>query len=683
MTGGTGHGARAMLPSLTILAALVALGCTEPQQGGPADWGSLVDLDSGDADTGRGVATLSDRPALPRDTGEPVDPVCAGNLLTDGGFELDRLVDAGWVEQGDVPFYAGLVPDMVVSGAQSALLTTEHDGEVALIQTVPVQPGVVYEYTGWLALDGVSPLGPAGLWVSFSAEDGQLLSSSELPDHSQSREFGLDFPSRLKLRAPDDAATASVRLQLGGAGSLWVDDVCFRPAPVGDFTGVVHADGEPLPGARVHLVFEHWGESYRTFTDDHGRYLLPDVPVALPRYVLVASKPGYRSRSQGHLHPVPGEPVEVDFELTTGKDPTDVVELRFVTLDVYQRDGLTRIHKYAEIPQDPGDYPESVQVHLGSGAFLDTTEPSVQALAAEILASLPERDRRNTREVAWAVYVWLAKHIEYESLYTDPTGPMLETAWADYTTSILSSSPDGWGWGRSINDSYLEPEELLNHRSGICAEIASLAVVLLRNMGVPARTSQGTMELWYQLADGSEAGWVELRPSHARASWRRTGSLGSGFELTRIAIASVHADPVQQATWSSDNGGFWRESHPWEVYWPYDTDGLREAEYALLQMADDGFTFDAGGPPCAQGICYRANYRLMKFQLMDFVEQQELTLSFPFSTASEYFQSTGDYAYWINLPETVKGVEITKDFDPTGETTIKQVHITLDLSSVL
>ncbi len=659
--------------------ALAALGCTEPQPVDTTAW-SFPTLDTGPHLL---RPDEPDWPDLPRDTGVPTDAICSGNLLTDGGFEHDVLLESGWMQQGEVYFSAQRVADNVVNGDFAARITNNLEGEVALSQTVPVDPSVVYEYTAWVAWEAVHPLGPVGLQVAFLDRDLNLLYSTDLPTHAYDREFGFDFPPRLKLRSPAQAAFAAVRLRLGGRGSLWVDDVCFRPAPTGDFTGIIHHDGEPLPGARVTLAFEHWGAPYEAFSDFTGRYVLRDVPVAQPNYVLIAGKPGYRSRSQGHLLPIEGEQVEVDFELVPGDDPTDLLEVRFATLDVYTRGGLTRIHKYAEIPDDPSEYPDHVRIHLGHGEYLDTSEPTIQQLAEEILASVPERDRENTREVAWAVYEWLAKNIEYEAIYTEPEGPLLDYPWVDHTSTVLSSTPDGWGWGSSILDAYLEPEEILEHRSGICAEISSLAVVLLRNLDIPARTSQGTMELWYQLPDGSESGWVELMPSHGRSTWRTQGVLGAGFEMTRIPIASVHADPIQQATWDFENGGFWRENHPWEVYWQYDDLGHSQALEALEALTAIGRTPEPGGAAYTEDASYRANFRRMEFQLIDFVDQQELTLSFPFSTDSPFHATTGEYAYWVNLPDTVVGVEITEDFDATGETSIKQAHITLDLSSVL
>jgi hypothetical protein len=182
-----------------------------------------------------------------------------------------------------------------------------------------------------------------------------------------------------------------VDLFLQGRGKAWFDNVYFGPARCGAIAGVVTADGQPQSDVRVFLWGDPWGKRYEAFTDSGGTYRLDGVPIAFPRYVLLTSKHGYRTRPAGDITIIVGRVVNVDLQMERGQDPDDL-HVKFGTLVGQSFRPGPRIPDGATIPPDATDYPAEVRTFLQPDAFITSDHPSVIAEAQRIV----DRARRGS-----------------------------------------------------------------------------------------------------------------------------------------------------------------------------------------------------------------------------------------------------------------------------------------------
>ncbi|HID22206.1 MAG TPA: hypothetical protein EYP14_07370, partial [Planctomycetaceae bacterium] len=188
-------------------------------------------------------------------SGAPVQPV-ARNLLRNPGFESGQNHPDGWRMLSPRPETASGVrwlweKGKSHSGRRSVLVQSTGGGLGMWQQVVQVEPGGVYQISGYVAFDRIAPPGRCGLQLVFRDADGRVLQFVDLPAHTGSRGFALDFPARLKVRAPARSDRVEVNLLLSGAGKAWFDDVFFGPAPTGTVAGTVASGGKPLADARV------------------------------------------------------------------------------------------------------------------------------------------------------------------------------------------------------------------------------------------------------------------------------------------------------------------------------------------------------------------------------------------------------------------------------------------------
>ena len=225
----------------------------------------------------------------------------ANNLLVNPSFEDGVGSPTGWnpwpPQAPGVTFrwYDGRAH----SGAHSVCVEASPRAFGMWRQEVPVQGGTVYILAGYVGFEGISPPGHCNLQLVFRDGGEKILERVDLLAHSGTRELAYDFPWEVMVRAPAGAALCEVNLFLQGPGVAWFDDIVFAPAPTGDIAGTVASGGQPLPGVRVFLWGDPWGKTYEAVTDDQGRYLIEGVPVAGPRYLLLAQKGGHKTQPIG------------------------------------------------------------------------------------------------------------------------------------------------------------------------------------------------------------------------------------------------------------------------------------------------------------------------------------------------------------------------------------------------
>jgi len=108
------------------------------------------------------------------------EPAPGPNLLQNPGFEAGGTTPAGWTTFSPSPH------------------------------------GITYAVD---VTQGISPRSRCCLQLVFRDASNRILQFVYLPGHTGTREFALDFPPKLKVRAPAGAARAEVNLFLSGTGS--------------------------------------------------------------------------------------------------------------------------------------------------------------------------------------------------------------------------------------------------------------------------------------------------------------------------------------------------------------------------------------------------------------------------------------------------------------------------------
>ncbi len=615
------------------------------------------------------------------DTDAPVDPREPANLLENPSFEDGTDAPDGWTQQGDSAGTWLWSEDPVQSGSRSAGLTIAVNQAISWTQTVPVIPGHIYQLGGYVAFEQIMGTGSTNFQTIFYGADGGILEVIELPEHGGTRGMGYDYPPQIKFAAPMGAASAKVVLHLTGPGTAWFDDVTFGRAPTGSFAGTITSDGAPVEGARVRVFGDPWGLEFSAFTDQDGHYLINNLPAALPRYILMAAKDGYRTRSQGQLNIEEDHLTPVDFQLVQGADPTDDLYIAFAQLEAWKSADESDLIDRAVVPPLASDYPDYLQIQLGAGSVVDPDAPEIQDLVELIRSTIPPEDRTKTKAITDAIYSWMAQNIEYDTVFAE-NGVFLDVPWADITTAIWQSTTDeGWAWGTDYLDWLVDPVELLDVRCGLCSEHAGLATALLRGFNIPARSEGGVSEFWTQAPEG-DSGWHEWAPFAGRVSWRQSGQLEAEYDLHRITYYSVDADPAPQGNFLSTNGTLWRETHPLDVWYSFDETGLARA------MADLEILNQTGERPepnsrVGSAITYKTRYRDIEIRLLDMIDQRTIEVEFPHIGDSDYHIAYDNFASWTNHPECLVDEWVEEKSDPYGDETIYMHHFTFDVSSLI
>jgi len=645
------------------------------------------------------------------------------NLLKNPGFEAGLSTPAGWSTFSPRPRGITYALDDAKhrSGKRSARVEGFGRGMGMWQQVIDVQPDRVYVFTGHVAFEDIAPPGECRLQLVFRDADNQVIEFVNFPAHTGTREFALDFPPKLKVRAPDGAARVEVNLYLSGTGKAWFDDVFFGLAPTGEVSGMVTSGGKPLQDARVYVWGDPWGKTHEAITDSAGRYRLTGIPVAFPRYVLMAAKDGYRTRPAGDIDVKEDGNTGVDFQLRQGGDPDDL-RVKFGTLSLQELVPGVRIPDGAAIPPDADGYAEAIRPYLASDEYIQSDHPDVIAKAKQLVEALPAVDRNDTRKVAWVIYQWVCKHIDHDGVFSRRRAGGLEQPFQDVTSGIWQTlAPDGWCWGKSFLDWGYRPDELLKTECGICVEHAWLVSAMFRSLNIPARASVGSLEFWAQDADANGA-WVHMSTTGGRSAFRERGELGPGRSFEGgppHARYSVLSRPVLHEDWNAKNKGLWRERHPWGERYEGTPSGYEQAMADLKKFAATGEAPRAKRPhpqgaspgrrapgrrtprreqgageqhdlavqrrPHRQppGDTYQIHYSDVTINLLNMDGQQTLDVRFPLVTEPSGKRIKTDNTYWTNHRECIKRTWIEEITNPPARGTERWFHIEFDLAPLL
>lgn len=608
------------------------------------------------------------------------------NLLINPGFEQGADTPEGWQ-----PFSPG-GGDMVyawehgvaASGDRCVMLMTDGSGFGMWQQRVNVAPGTVYRFHAQVAFEAIIPPGHCELQLVFRDSSGSMLEMVNLPDHHGTRDFALDFPHALQVRAPASAHMAEVNLFLQGPGMARFDDVSFSPAPTGRITGTVTSGGTPLTGAQVRILGNPWGQSHVATSDDQGQFLLEGIPESFPRYQLTASHPGYKTRSAGKIGVSWEQDTDVNFDLQPGLDPVDDLQVAFGTLAYTSQGEPSLIPADALIPADGDGYPPGMHPFLQPDAKIHSDHPDIQSLAQSILSDVP--DPQNTREVAYAVYTWVSQHIDHDGVF-DEGG--LENPFTDITSGIWQTlgasrgNDSAWCFGRSFVDWAYSPAELLAVRSGICVEHAMLVTALLRALNIPARPFSGSMEFYAQ-TDAEHGAWVAMSTTSGRTLYREQGRLESidAFARGRLTSFPVTPGPMSHEDWDWATPGLWRETHPWGERYEATAAGLDQATADLENFASTG---DAPRPaPTEPGPAYQIHYRHITLRLYDMMDEHMVDVRFPLVPENGEQSSMDVHRYWTNHPECVVRTYIESvPCEDAVEGSERWYHIVFNVSTLL
>ena len=613
------------------------------------------------------------------------------NILENAGFEVGETAPQGWMP---FPAEAAGVTHLwdgtrSQSGNRSVRIENTSSDIGMWQQVVDVEAGRVYALAGYVAFEDVEEDGKCNLQVAFRDAAGDVVQTVDYLGHTGTREFAYDFPHELCVRAPAGAVRAEVNLCLRGAGKAWFDDVFFGPVPTGEISGRVTCEGRPLQGARVFIWGDPWGKVCEAFTDTEGNYALADIPVAFSRYILMAGKEGYKTRIEGRVAAVAEGVTAVDFEVTAGSDPDDLrVKYGALAYSPFVQPPL--IPEGATIPADASGYPAAIRGYLESDDYIQSDHPEVRELAIEIVDTLPVEDRSDTRKVAWAVYEWVVKYIDHDSVFAPALsveeGGLLEQLsqpYRDVTSGVWQTvSTEGWCWGRSFYDWGYHNHEALKVRCCICVEHSWLVAALYRALNIPARACVGSHEFWAQTS--SENGvWVHASTTEGRVAYRNTGKLGAGFEgLPPEPSFSVLSRPVLHEDWDAQNTGVWRETHPSLERHEATPAGRARALADLNHLAANG--------EARRGIAleegrdfYLITYSDVTINLFNMGGQRTLDVRFPMVTDSGPLTPTWDVVHWTNHPECVKRTWIEEIPNPPAEGAERWYHVEFDLTSIL
>ncbi len=607
------------------------------------------------------------------------------NLLINAGFEeSDGNRPSGWravvLPEGDGTIAFAWDDANAYRGERSLRIDIEGTKRGIWSQTVPVEPGAVYEISGYVAFENLALRSDAHLQIVFRDASGRLLEFVNLARHNAgTRDFELDFPARMIVRAPDEATDAEINGYLEGAGTLWIDDVSFTRAPVGAIHGRVLSDGgEPVPGVHVFVWGDPWGQVIEAFTDTDGSYELTGIPVSHPRYIVIAEKDGFHTLPAGDVVVVRDQAIELDFEFVEGNDPTDTLEVGYGFIAQSHVQESVDLPEFAQRPDSATDYPEPIQPYLESDEYVTVDDPIIRELATDILHSIAESDRDNAVAVAWAVFAWISTSINHDAVYGN------RQPYLDVTSGIWQTIQDGgWCWGSSFYDWLYRPAQLLDEGVGICIEHSWLSAALLRALNIPARARVGVAEFWLDTG-GVDGTWFGFSTNCGSNTYRETGVLGGGFGGSALpTFFSAASEPFLHEDWNWNHPGLWRERHPWREVYSATSDGFSQALDDLQRYADTGEAPKGTGHRRPGEGTYEIGHSQIELGLWNLEGQRTIDVRFPAPTESADTSDTGEWMYWTNHPEcVVETYEEVLDGLPSG---IVQTwrHIVFDVSSLM
>ena len=613
----------------------------------------------------------------------------ANNLLANSSFKDGSGSPDNWttVTSAGTPTYTW---DSTKSykGSYSAKIECADANNVGMWQqVVPVTEGTVYTLIGYISFADFDKPGECHFQVAFRDASHQIIQFVDLPDHHGNRNFAVDLPYNLKFRAPGGAVEAEVNCYLKGPGTAWFDDVFFGPAAIGNIAGTVTSGGQPIENVHVFMNGEPWNKVCEDYTDQFGDYLIEDMPVAFPRYVMLAEKNGYKTKAAGRVDVPFNGTVTVNFDLDDGSDPYDVnnLQVKYGCLELSESAPSIQVPTDAVIPADANGYPAKVREFLKSDRCITPDNLEVMELGEYIINGMDTEDTNNTHKVAWAVYEWIAKNINHNGgVFGDMSAP-----YTDVTSGRWQGlSADGWCWGENFYDWGYKPAESLDVKNVICVEHSWLASAILRYLNIPARARVGAAQFWVQ-KPGEYGYWVGMSTPGGSNNYRINGTLGAGFGGAKPlpSYFSVISEPFLQEDWTWQNEGLRKETHPWTESYPATQDGLEQANADMNEMEATGNAPHGPGAGGPGNDRYMISYSHITLGLYNIGTQRILDTRFPIVSESEYHHlepsPDGRKAWWTNHPECVTHTYIEEITNPPTEGTQRWFHIVFDLTDML
>ena len=442
----------------------------------------------------------------------------------------------------------------------------------------------------------------------------------------------------------------------------------YPPAPTGTIAGtVLDTGGQPLKDVEV-TVF---GTALSDTTNVEGRYAIPDVPVAAPRYIVTASKSGYLDAQAGDIDVTAGMTTTVDFTLEAGTQVTETLHAMVGYIVYRDPSGKLLIPPLTAV-LSPTLYPAEVLPYLQPGQYIESDDPAIVAVAQSILAGLTPEQRTEQTTVAHAVYAWMVQNIEYDLMQNYP---------GDVTSGNWQTTYGAWG--HSFAEWLYTVKEVLEQGRAICIEHARLATALLRAVGIPARPAplmaHPVTQWWVQLPDGSGF-WANMDTSRGRSDYTRTGDLWAQFpsrEEHELGFWAIDADAPIHMDWWTDNPCIWREDYGTGRRYPATADGLADAQAALDYFAQIG-ELPLPSPQPAEGQpYYELSTRGFEVDLTNAREQTHFEVSFTLANETDYLQRI-DQVHWTNHPDWVTRAWLETESDPTTGESLTYYNIELD-----
>jgi transglutaminase-like putative cysteine protease len=592
------------------------------------------------------------------------------NLLQNPGFEDDTNGD-------DIPDFWERVPtpappgvefiwdDAVYHNGTYSVSIESISDEIAMWrQMVPVSGDTMYTFAGWIKTENVDP-GEAKLQLVFRDSDNNVLSFFELDRHFKTREWIYDNPHEVTVLSPSTAVKVEVNCFLRGVGRVWFDDLYFGLTHTGTIAGTVTSEGAPLPGVYVYV----FGTSYSAITDADGKYIITDVPVASPRYIVIANKTGYIDGQQGDVNVIKGGTTIVNFDLKRGGDRGELI-VRGATLRKREESPVLDIPSNAVI--DPDLYPEYVKIYLKPGRGIESDDPSIVEVANQILNSVAPENRTNLLEVAHAVYLWFGDNIDYDVISRYP-----------YDVTCGNWQTNFGGWGHNFSDWLYTAVETLDEKRAICIEYARLSSAILRALNISARPAPymghpGT-QFWVQLPTG-DGYWAIMDTSIGSTAYRQAGDEWFAFPAVPedvIGFWPIDENAPIHVDWYTKNKCLWRESYGGSRNYPDTTEGYNDAVAGLQYFAEHGVV--PSGPSEPSAPCYSLEARGSVIDLTCIGDQTTLWFRFPLAIETEYVH-TINATYWTNHPEWVTRTWIENVTNPPVPDTFRWLYVEFDLS---
>jgi hypothetical protein len=423
---------------------------------------------------------------------------------------------------------------------------------------------------------------------------------------------------------------------------------------------VVSSDGTPIEGATVRV----FGTEFMDTTDASGGYSITGVPVAAPRYILIASKAGYIDGQQGNVDVVEGQTTTVNLTMIPEAQAPSYLKENLVVKFAW----LSRVLEGPVLEPswdavlDPILYPENVRPYLEPGRYIESDDPSVVQTAEAILSGVPPGARENQTAVAKAVYDWVVKNIRYD----------LARNYPDDVTCGNWQTGNG-AWGQSFDEWCYTPAEMLEERRGICIEFERLTTALLRALNIPARPApmfaHPVTQWWVQLPDGSGY-WANMETSVGSTRYEEEGDLWACFPSKKehsIPYYAINENAIIHIEWYTENPCMWHESSPGVESYELTPAGYLKATARLENFRVTGELLPKGIGEKLQPPCYDLSGAGFSLNLANIGAQRTLTVKFPLIIDTPY-RVQENYGYWTNHPEWVTGTWIENRQDPrTGE----------------